>query len=85
MRLGEVVKNGELLMKNLVRGAVALSILSVVFIYAQTKTDAALVNANDSQIKIENAINSNTLVNQDDDKKLVKKTVSSRSTFCRER
>ena len=65
-------------MKNLVRGAVVLSLMSVVFVYAQTKTDAALVNANDSQTKIENDIaESNFLdlvINDDDDKKLVKTT-----------
>ena len=69
-------------MKNLVRGGVILTLLSlfVVFIYAQAKTVDPLINANDSQTKIENTINSNTLVNTDDDKKLVKKTVSSKST-----
>ncbi len=68
-------------MKNLVRGGAILSLLSlfVVFIYAQTKTVDPLINANDSQIKIENKIVNNNLVNQDDDKKLVKKTVSTKA------
>lgn len=41
-------------MKNLVRGGVILSILSlfVVFIYAQTQTEKPAENANDSQIKL---------------------------------
>ena len=64
-------------MKNLVRGAVVLSLMSIVFIYAQTKTDAELVNANDSQPKIENNISDTNLIdNKDDDKKLVKTTSS---------
>src|SRR5436190_20097912 len=72
-------------MKNLVRGGVILTLLSlfVVFIYAQTKTVDPLINANDSQTKIENSISNNSLINNnDDDKKLVKKTVSSRSTLA---
>lgn len=38
-------------MKNLVRGAAVFTMLSVlgIFIYAQVNTDAALINANDSQ------------------------------------
>lgn len=67
-------------MKNLVRGVAILSLLSlfVVFIYAQAKTESTLAIANDSQAKIENNISNNNLVNKnsDDDKKLVKTTVS---------
>ena len=68
-------------MKNLVRGGAILSLLSllVVFVYAQTKTVDPLINANDSQTKTENNIANNNLVNQDDDKKLVKKTGSSKA------
>ncbi|CAN5449181.1 hypothetical protein BH10ACI2_BH10ACI2_17970 [soil metagenome] len=80
-------------MTNLVRGAVVLSALAVAFISAQTKTDAALVNANDSQPIIENTIadtnfdtdlifNSSdladlTLNNSDDDEKKLVKTTGS--------
>ena len=67
-------------MKNLVRGVAILSLLSlfVVFIYAQTRTESTLAIANDSQAKIKNNISNNTLAdkNSDDDKKLVKATVS---------
>lgn len=69
-------------MKNLVRGGAILSLLSlfVVFIYAQTKTVDPLINANDSQAKIENSISNNSLINKtDDDKKLIKKTVSTKA------
>jgi len=63
-------------MKNLVRGGVILSLIGlfVVFMYAQTKTETALSSANDSQLKLNNSIES--LVAVADDKKLVKKTVS---------
>ncbi|MBK8465360.1 MAG: 3D domain-containing protein [Chloracidobacterium sp.] len=74
-------------MKNLVRGAAILSLLSlcVMFIYAQTQTESTLVIANDSQPTIENNIDttlSNTQTNIDtkDKKKLVKTTASVRST-----
>jgi 3D (Asp-Asp-Asp) domain-containing protein len=67
-------------MKNLVRGGLVSLILSlfVVFIYAQTsKTDDAVVIANDSQVKIENNIDNTVSNNQtDDNKKLVKTTAS---------
>ena len=67
-------------MKNLVRGAAIVSLLSlwVVFIYAQAQTDPTLAIANDSQPKIENTIpdNNNFVNNTPDDKgkKLVKTT-----------
>jgi 3D (Asp-Asp-Asp) domain-containing protein len=63
-------------MKNLVRGGVILSLIGmfVVFIYAQSTTEVALSSANDSQLKLNNAIESSEVVA--DDKKLVKKTVS---------
>jgi 3D (Asp-Asp-Asp) domain-containing protein len=63
-------------MKNLVRGGVILSLLGlfVAFMYAQTKTDVTLSSANDSQLQLNNASESLSLVT--DDKKLVKKTVS---------
>ena len=71
-------------MKNLVRGGAILSLLSlfVVFIYAQAKTVSTLAIANDSQPKIENNITENNLDTNttDDEKKLVKKTVSTKST-----
>ena len=65
-------------MKNLVRGGVILSLIGlfVVFMYAQTKTEVALSSANDSQLKLNNTIESSDLVTED--KKLVKKTVSER-------
>lgn len=63
-------------MKNLVRGGVILSLIGmfVVFIYAQAKTEVALSSANDSQLKLNNSIESSEAVA--DDKKLVNKTVS---------
>ena len=63
-------------MKNLVRGGVILSLIGVfvVFMYAQAKTGVALSSANDSQLKLNNNIESSDFVI--DDKKLVKKTVS---------
>ena len=65
-------------MKNLVRGGVILSLISVfvVFMYAQARTEVALSSANDSQLKLNNSIDSSNLVTETDDKKLVKKTVS---------
>ena len=67
-------------MKNLVRGGVILSLIGmfVVFMYAQARTEVALSSANDSQLKLntitpETNLNTN---NTDDEKKLVKKTVS---------
>ena len=65
-------------MKNLVRGGVILSLIGmfVVFMYAQAKTEVALSSANDSQLKLNNNIDSSNLVTETDDKKLVKKTVS---------
>jgi 3D (Asp-Asp-Asp) domain-containing protein len=72
-------------MKNLVRGAAILSILSLftVFMYAQGRTKSTPVIANDSQIKIDNTftdIHSNALVNNKaDNKKLVRTTGSVRA------
>ena len=65
-------------MKNLVRGGVILSLIGmfVVFMYAQARTEVALSSANDSQLKLNNSIDSSNLVTETDDKKLVKKTVS---------
>jgi 3D (Asp-Asp-Asp) domain-containing protein len=72
-------------MKKLVRGGAILSLLSlcVVFIYAQAKTESTLAIANDSQIKIENDIPENNLdtnTTDDDEKNLVKKTVSTKAS-----
>lgn len=71
-------------MKNLVRGGAILSILTlfVVFMYAQVPTESTLAIANDSQAKIENTISETIVetVQQQDDKKLVKKTGSSKSS-----
>ena len=68
-------------MKNLVRGGAILSILSlfIVFIYAQVRTESTLAIANDSHTIIENTISEPVLNNQTDDKKLVKKTVSTKA------
>ena len=67
-------------MKNLVRGGVILSLISmfVVLIYAQAKTEGVLSSANDSQLQLNNHIEISELVSEAvaDDKKLVKKTVS---------
>ena len=66
-------------MKKLVRGGAILSLLSmcVVLIYAQAKTESTLAIANDSQPKVVNIPESNLNTNNtDDEKKLVKKTVS---------
>jgi 3D (Asp-Asp-Asp) domain-containing protein len=64
-------------MKNLVRGGVILSLMGmfVVFMYAQAKTEDVLSSANDSQLKLNNSSDSLEVV-ADEDKKLVKKTVS---------
>jgi len=67
-------------MKKLVRGGAILSLLSmcVVFIYAQAKTESTLAIANYSQSTLETDIPETLVaVNTDDEKKLVKKTVSS--------
>ena len=66
-------------MKNLVRGGVILSLISVfvVFMYAEANTEVvALSSANDSQLKLNSDIENSDLVSETDDKKLVKKTVS---------
>ena len=72
-------------MKKLVRGGAILSLLSlcVVFIYAQAKTESTLAIANDSQPKLVTIIpesNLNTVNTDDDDKELVKKTVSTKAS-----
>ena len=83
-------------MKKFVRGGSLLTVLSLCGVfYAQTGTAEALSSANDSQTIIENSIDSNTLaevltqetvLQQDTNdqkgkkKKLVRKTVSTRST-----
>lgn len=69
-------------MKNLVRGGAILSILSlfVVLMYAQVRTESTLAIANDSHTIIENTILEAVLNNQTEDKKLVKKTVSTKAT-----
>jgi 3D (Asp-Asp-Asp) domain-containing protein len=66
-------------MKNLVRGGVILSILSLfaVMFYAQTRTETA-PKANDSQQKLNNNIEDTKIDTKIDDKKLVKKTASER-------
>lgn len=71
-------------MKNLVRGGVILSLIGVfvMFMYAQTKTEVALSSANDSQLKLDNTIESSEAVA--DDKKLVNKTVSTKKVVSRE-
>ncbi|MEP7148940.1 MAG: 3D domain-containing protein [Acidobacteriota bacterium] len=63
-------------MKNLVRGGVILSLIGlfVVFIYAQTRTETALNKERDSQLKLNNNIESSNL---DTDKK--KKPVRAKS------
>lgn len=70
-------------MKNLVRGGAILSVLTlfVVFMYAQVPTVSTLAIANDSQATIENSIaQTNAVVApQTDERKLVKKTVSSKA------
>jgi len=68
-------------MKNLVRGGVIMSLIGVfvVFIYAGAETGNALSSANDSQLELNNFIDSSEVVAEvvEEDKKLVKKTVSS--------
>ena len=68
-------------MKNLVRGGVILSLIGmfVVFIYASAATEPALSIANDSQSEIDTTVHTSEVV-ADDDKKLVKKTVSESAT-----
>lgn len=72
-------------MKNLVRGGVVLSLIGmfVVFIYAQTKTETALSSAKDSQLQLNNIEEDNkseaVIDQQDSNKKLVEKTVSSKA------
>ncbi|MGB7208200.1 MAG: 3D domain-containing protein [Pyrinomonadaceae bacterium] len=72
-------------MKNLVRGGVVLSLIGmfVVFIYAQAKTETALSSAKDSQIQLNNIEEDNkseaVIEQQDNNKKLVEKTVSSKA------
>ena len=73
-------------MKNLVRGGAILSMLTlfVVFMYAQAPAESTLAIANDSQAKIETTI-TETIVEtaqtqENDNKKLVKKTVSTKAT-----
>lgn len=63
-------------MRNLVRGGAILFCISmfVVIIYAQARTETVLSSANDSQLKLN--IEKSSEVVADDDKKLVKKTVS---------
>ena len=66
-------------MKNLVRGGVILSLIGlfVAFMYAQAKTETALNIANDSQLQSNSENEGSNLVT--DEKKLVKKTVISKS------
>lgn len=78
-------------MKNLVRGGVILSIISlfVVFMYAQTGTETALDIATDSQIQLNNTVTetinsnkslpSNKSLTEDKSKKLVEKTVMTKA------
>ncbi len=72
-------------MKNLVRGGVILSLIGmfVVFIYAQTETKTALSSAKNSQLQLNNLeeeINTEAVIEQQDNKKkLVEKTVSSKA------
>ena len=73
-------------MINLVRGGAILALLSlcVAVIYAQTKPVSTLAIANDPHTLIQNNIDpvfiTDTFNTDDDDKKLVKKTVSVKST-----
>lgn len=101
-------KTGELIMKNLVRGGVVLSLIGmfVVFIYAQTETRTSLNIADESQIKLNSqiklvsnikdsesavqdkkpaAVEVTATANDPEDKKLVKKTVSSKAISGRSR
>ena len=72
-------------MKNLVRGGVILSLIGmfVIFIYAQTKTENVLNTGRDSQPQLNNieedTNNSEAVIEQQDNKKLVDKTVSSKA------
>ena len=71
-------------MKNLVRGGVILSLIGmfVAIIYAQSKTETALNIAKSSQLQLNNIqeeINSEAVIEQQDKKKLVEKTVSSKA------
>jgi 3D (Asp-Asp-Asp) domain-containing protein len=70
-------------MKNLVRGGVILSLVGmfVVFIYAQAKTENALNIAKDSQPQLNNTedLNKEAVIEEQDKKKLVDKTVSSKA------
>lgn len=73
-------------MRSLVRGGIVLGLLSMmmVIIIAQTSTEKDLIIANDSQVKeqVNNQLNSSVSNNtevQDKDKKLVKKTGSSKA------
>ena len=72
-------------MKNLVRGGVVLSLIGmfVVFIYAQAKTETALNIAKNSQLQLNNIEEDNkseaVIEQQENNKKLVDKTVSSKA------
>jgi 3D (Asp-Asp-Asp) domain-containing protein len=71
-------------MKNLVRGGVILSLIGmfVIFIYAQTKTENVLNIAKDSQPQLNNTEDLNkeaVIEQQDNNKKLIDKTVSSKA------
>jgi 3D (Asp-Asp-Asp) domain-containing protein len=74
-------------MKNLVRGGVILSLISlfVVFMYAQTGTVTALDIAKDSQTQFNtvtdttNSTDSNKTLTEDKSKKLVEKTVMTKA------
>jgi 3D (Asp-Asp-Asp) domain-containing protein len=70
-------------MKNLVRGGLAF-VLTGMFVFllnTQTVDSATLAIANDSQVSIDNNISdSSFILQQDDDKKLVKTTASVRKT-----
>ncbi len=71
-------------MKNLVRGGVVLSLIGmfVVFIYAQAKTETALSSAKNSQLQLNNIEEDNkteAVIDQQENKKLVDKTVSSKA------
>lgn len=63
-------------MRNLVRGGAILLCIGmfVVLVYAQAQTEAVLSSANDSQLKLNNVEKPEVVA--DDEKKLVKKTVS---------
>lgn len=65
MRLNGVELEKELIMNNLIRGVLILSIVSmfVVFIYAQTRTGSTPAVAKTSQEKVENKINIKSYIN----------------------